>query len=473
MTRVGRIVLESSQMRDMTPEDGLILGRALAMDNRRVVVARDLMRSSSMIADAVTAGLLFQGADVVDLGVLSLPAAAVNACEGDCLVYVAGRTGLISGCMLWNPDGGPFSEEQIRHLDMVLDKPPEAPSHEGLGRRLVRDGSTERYNRSMAARFEGEVKCSVIVDCRCGTASGSLPQLLNGFGADVLTLNAHEDRDFRDVRKEDDETRTLEDIVAASAGSIGFRMNGIGTVVEVIAEGGEPLTEDQVFALLMLYLRPGSVAVTANSTALFGDILRGDAGVEVSTPYEAGEDAGGVVLTAEDPSAVSDAVIAGADLGFYHGTVMFRDGAVSGDGIRTAATLVKMASDNSLRKIADALPSYHRSSSVRKTAMKADTFRRVIEESLGDVPGETARYGNAFRQTLDHGWFLIRHRLDEEQGAVIEIIGESLDRAYLAGLMKMADEVVDGVLKQLRRRYTISRSTGSPRESYARQLVLS
>ena len=49
MNQRGRIVLKSSQTGEMSPEDGIVLGRALAADHDRVVVARDPMRSSSMM----------------------------------------------------------------------------------------------------------------------------------------------------------------------------------------------------------------------------------------------------------------------------------------------------------------------------------------------------------------------------------------------------------------------------------------
>ena len=46
MPQAERILLRSSPSEDTSPEMGLLLGHALAMDHRKVVVGRDLMRST-------------------------------------------------------------------------------------------------------------------------------------------------------------------------------------------------------------------------------------------------------------------------------------------------------------------------------------------------------------------------------------------------------------------------------------------
>ena len=52
MPLADRIVLRSSPTEDTTPDMGMLLGHALAMDYKRIVVARDQMRSSSMMKEA-------------------------------------------------------------------------------------------------------------------------------------------------------------------------------------------------------------------------------------------------------------------------------------------------------------------------------------------------------------------------------------------------------------------------------------
>ena len=135
MAQADRILLRSSPAENTSPEMGILLGHALAMDNRKVVVGRDLMRSSSMMKEALVAGLTSSGADVLDVGVVSCPALALAASKGDCAVYVTEYRGygMTSGYLLVNPNGSLFRKEQLRHLEMYLVDPPKLPESGGLG----------------------------------------------------------------------------------------------------------------------------------------------------------------------------------------------------------------------------------------------------------------------------------------------------------------------------------------------------
>lgn len=445
MEQSGRIVLKSSQSGNISPEDGISLGRALAMEHRRVVVARDPMRSSSMMAEAVVSGLLSQGADVIDLGVVSAPVAARQSHLWECTVYVAARPGMISGYYLMNPGGGLFRDGQVRHLEILLQNPAEPPGHEGLGCYYVRDGATDEYNDAVSAMFKGDAKCTAVVDCRCGAASSSLPQILNRLGADIVTVNAQWDEDFRQPVAEDDPLSGLKEMVRNIPGSIGVRTNPIGTAVEVVDEHGDTVPMDRVFALLVLYLRPSAIAIAADAPSVIEDAFMGRVGSGVTTPYPEPQERR-TVMTQDSAAEICDAVAAGAEMGYYHGSIVFGGSAAIGDGIRAAAAIVQMAGDNSLHAITDTLPEYIRDSREYECQMRADTFKRAVEECLGPMADRCTQYGPEFRVVLDGGWFLIRHRQDGEE-ARIEALAESQDMAYVIGLMEMADDLVRKVLR--------------------------
>ncbi len=441
------MVLKSSQTGDIKPEDGVILGRALAMDKRRVAVARDLMRSSTMMAEAVISGLLSQGASVVDLGEVSAPAAAFAADRTDCTVYVVGREGMMSGYYLLNPDGSMFTESQIRHLDLVYVNPPPAPDHTGLGNYSRMIGVTAEYNNWVMEQFSGEIGCSVILDCRCGITSESVPQILNKLGADVLAFNTHRDSDYRPFSKgaDEDGTDILEELVAQSPGSIGIRMNGTGTAMEVIAENGEPIPMDIVFAMIVMYLRPGSIAIPSDSPSAIIDAFEGRIDADI-TPSRNEADEHRLIITDDSASAVCDAVSEGAEIGFYHGSIVFGNGPALGDGIVAATLVTRIAGENSIHRILESFPEYYREEKTFECEMKVDAFKHAMEENLGGLADRCTRYDNGFRFVMDEGWFLIRHftRLEEYN---IGIVAESKDRAYIIGMMEVAGDIVREILR--------------------------
>ncbi len=446
MTQARRILLKSSPTDETTPGDGVLLGKALAMDHRRVLVARDLMKSSPMMAEAVISGLLFQGADVIDAGVLSAPATAVAASDYDCAVYVVGREGMTSGYILLNPDGRMYTDRQIRHLELVFQTPPQPPEHDGLGRYTRIDGLADGYDRHILENLRTGFKNFIILDCRCGTTTGSILNLLSKVGVDAFAFNTHDDPNYEPYARNGDEgTDNLEDIVRISPGSIGIRLNGTGTAMEVVDERGELLSMDTVFSLLIMYLKPNSIAIPIDAPSVIEDAFLGRIPIEIETPFSDDNRRYDLTLTEDNASAICDAVAEGVELGYYHGSILFNNGAKIGDGIHAAVLMAEMSGDNSLHQMARALPEYFRESEVYPCEIKADMFRHACEDNLGQYQGRYSRYGNAFRISMDSGWFIIRYTSSGGDNQ-IEVIAESQDRAYLLGMMEIADEIVDLIL---------------------------
>ena len=472
MAQTGTMAEGSAWTEDLSPDDGVALGRALAVDHRRVAVARDSARGSGMMAEAVVSGLLFQGADVVDLGAVSVPAAVMHASDAECTVYIAGHVGKMGGHYLINPDGSLFRDNQLRHVEVLMQTPLPRPEPGAVGSRRRRHGVTGEYNRSVASGLDGGVKCSVVVDCKCGTASASLPQILNRLGAEVLAINAQDDPDMHTEAVSAGHAGSLENVVDANPGCIGIRVNHIGTLLKVLDEKGDEVPPEMVFALVAMYLRPASVAVPADSPSLIADAFLGRAGAEVSTPRpEVHPEERRVVLVKNSAGAVSDAIADGAELGYFRGCVVFGSHAAIGDGIRAAAVIVQMAGDNSVRGLCESFPEYHRRTWRRKCQLRPDDFRRAMARGLGEYAGRCTRYVDEYRIEMEEGWFLLRLAAADGE-TFIEVVAESRDRAYIIGLEEVANNLVDSIL-QRRRRYTTSSSISSPRELYARQLRLS
>ena len=367
------------------------------MDHKKVLVGRDSSSSSAMMANSVISGLLFQGADVIDAGIVSAPAAAMSSVKGDCTVYVAGRRDMVSGYYLLNPDGSMFRDDQIRHLDLFFQNPPARPTHDRLGRYTLRDGITEEFNRKIVSLLEGDTKCTVFLDCRCGTTSDSIPQILNKLGADIVTIDAQRDMDYMGSSEGCDH---IMDIVAKSPGCIGIRMNRTGTAIEVIDETGRLLPMETVFALLALYLSPSSIAIPVNSSSLMEDVFENGIQSEIDTPFPEPAD---------------------------RKTVLTRD---------------------SLHRLADLMPEYLREEKSVDCGFKAEMFRHLFEENAKDLTGKWTQYGDSYRVVMESGWFMLSHVNRAEGDTQIVITAESKDRAYLAGLMEIADGLTAEIVRE-------------------------
>lgn len=445
MAQADRILLRSSPSIDTSPEVGLLLGHALAMDHSKVVVGRDLMRSSSMMKEALVSGLMSSGAEVLDIGVVSCPALAMAASKGDCAVYVTEYRGygMISGYLLVNPNGSLFRKEQIRHLDMYLMDPPELPESGDLGHTHKVYGAVDTYNSRLRSLLPERAESAIILDCGCGPVSCSVPQILNSMGADVLTLNAQTDLDY--VSGEMDiygiRPDNVQSQISSNSGYIGCAMNKIGTMASIIDENGRELTPDQVFALTVMFLRPRRIAVPVDATTLIDDAFHGRIGDEPAPEI----DDDGYIITDKSVAAVCEAVASGAELGFYDGGIIYGNISMMPDGIQTAAVIAGMAGNRSINRIVDEFPEYIQNRSSCECPVTPETFKREIEDRLPGIGDRVVIRDNAWRVDLDGGWFLVR--LIKGAEPTVEILAESGDRAYLIGLMEIAGDLVDECMK--------------------------
>lgn len=434
MDPVDRILLRSSPIENIGPEMGMMIGRALAMDFKRIVVAKDLMKSSSMMKAAVMSGILSAGSDVIDVGVTTAPATAMAASLGDCAVYVTEYLGygMTSGCILINKDGSQFKMDQIRRLDRVFMNPA-LPEAEGIGRVVRHDLITEEYNSKLKKVVPKNPGCSVILDCGCGPVADSAPQILNAVGAEVMTLNAQNDREYRADEPDKDglNTTDVKNLVQSNPGCIGIAMNRIGTMMAVIDEKGEEVTPQEIFAIIVQKLKPESIAVPMDTTLTIIDSFR--------KLWDDSESR--IVLTDIDAGSVCNAVASGADMGFFEGGIIFGDVSMMPDGIHAAAIISEIAGNESVNTLTKNLTSCYSDSASRTLQCPADSFIRMLESCLKNIDGTLHTATDSWRVDMDDGWFLIR--IDRDEELTIDISAESRDKAYLIGLMEISGDLID------------------------------
>ena len=471
MTESGRLVLRSSASKDTTPEMGLLLGRALAMDYRRVVVARDYMRSSTM-KDALVAGLIANGADVVDVGFVSFPVAGMHASKGDCAVYVTEyrEFGRFSGYVLMNSDGGLFRIDQVRHLDRVFDEPVSVP--ERLGRVIEQADCVEEYNRKLLSLMAHDTECAIVLDCNCGSSALSAPQILNAMGADLASMNAQFDRDYtvHSLIPSDSDLRDLRQFIGSDPGTVGIALNRIGNLMTVLDEKGNVIPEETALAMMVLMMRPRTLVVPMDISSLVIDAFYGRLDVDMNLKGEVPEGTElKLVLTVPNAGIVCDEMRAsGAELGYYAGGFIFSDLSMTPDAIHASCIIAQIAAANSLVALTSSFPEYYRDSTTFRILCPKEDFRRLMDERIAALGHEYMGNSYGWRVDMGDGWFIVR--LDTEASDTVEVIAESRDRAYLAGMAEVAADLVDSCSKGQR---IISSSIGSPRESYALQLVLS
>lgn len=451
MEQSEKILLRSSSSEDTTPEMGLLLGHALALDHKKVIIGMDLMKSSPMMKSALVAGLTSSGADVIDIGVVSGPVIAVAANNGDCAVYITEFRDpeLVSGYLLFNPDGSLFRKDQIRHLERIFIEKSQMPDFKGIGTVRGKYDATHSYKKKALSLLDEGEGGSMILNCSCGTATDTAPQILNTIGTDLISINAQKDRDFisNSLSTKEADIRQMKAIIQSNPGCIGVSLNRIGTLMRVFDENGDPIPDEYVLALLILYLRPRKVVMPMDMTRFIEAVVTGGFDTEVVTPHEPlPEGEAELILARPDAGVVCSLVKENdADLGYYDGGFIFGKMSLMSDAVFASALLSQISGNNTLALMISKFPEYFTESKSYRLECSKDDFVRMLNDNISELDPVRSVFDECWRIDFEDGWFCIS--FDDDQDDVVNVKMESNDRAYLIGLMELVDGLMEKSLK--------------------------
>ncbi len=201
----GRIMAFSNKI--LTPELASLLGGAMGtfLDPKAVVmVGRDYRRDSRMLKRSFSGGLMASGIELIDLhavptNVMQFSVRRFGADAGVIITRSHNLAGMVS-IKLFDSTGIEYSSEKVNQIVKIADKKEiRRVASTEVGWISVAD-AMKIYDRAIASFFAEskklmkDARMRVVIDCACGPASLILPDLLNEFGCEVITLNAHRPR---------------------------------------------------------------------------------------------------------------------------------------------------------------------------------------------------------------------------------------------------------------------------------------
>lgn len=180
---------------------GLAAGYTLSEGKRKVhiFVGRDTRASGKKLQDALVSGLVSSGVNVVDLGVIPTPAVSMLVRK---LKFSAGAVISAShnpvgqnGVKFFNSEGDKLSESQEEKIEHILlnNEFPEKNNFKGQ----LEDGQDYKnlYKQSLFSEHPQQYLdgLKILVDCSNGAASVIALEVLNNFGAEVVSVNCNPD----------------------------------------------------------------------------------------------------------------------------------------------------------------------------------------------------------------------------------------------------------------------------------------
>jgi phosphomannomutase/phosphoglucomutase len=264
--------------REMTP--GLVFQIAAAfgsMRSGRFAVGRDTRTSGEMLLSALKAGLLGTGCDVVDCGVLPIPALQFIVKEefdGGAMITASHNPPEYNGVKIIEADGTEMGDEDTIKLEHILSNHSFAVKPwDSVGRETSAPDLINRYIRAVVRQFPAGIGKGMLVavDPGSGPACRTTPEILRELGCRVLSVNGFMDGTFpgRLPEPTPEGLSALSALVVISGASFGVAHDGDADRAVFVDEKGKYVEENQEFALIARHLchQQKGVVVTPVSTS--------------------------------------------------------------------------------------------------------------------------------------------------------------------------------------------------------------
>lgn len=282
---------------ELTPELAFNLGKAgayiLSKDqqnpNPKVIIGKDTRISGDMLENALSAGIMAMGGDVLQVGVLPTPAIAclVREMGADAGVMISASHNPFeyNGIKFFNRDGFKLDDDIEDAIEDIIVRDIDVNSHitgERLGRCFKEETEAlEIYTRHLKETFEGSLEgYKIVLDCANGAAFSVAPKLYRELGAEVVLVgNAPDGININD-KCGSTHPGLLQETVLANQADIGLAFDGDADRLIGVDEYGKIIDGDKLLCICANMMKqqeqlPGNlVTATVMSNAGFLNYIR-------------------------------------------------------------------------------------------------------------------------------------------------------------------------------------------------------
>lgn len=355
----------------LTPELAFRLGRTggailtqHAENHKKpvVIVGRDTRISGEMLQQAIVAGFLSVGIDVLSLGVITTPAVAflVQNLEADAGVQITAshNPAADNGIKFFGNDGFKLSDELEYEIEQLLDAPTDIlprPSAEGIGVINNYPEGALRYMSFLQKTIPTDlVGMRVALDGANGATSGLLARLFADLNVEFVTMGTEPNGLNINDGVGSTHPEALAELVKANDVQAGLSFDGDGDRLIAVDENGEIVDGDKIMFIIGKFmneqgrLKHHTVVSTIMSNIGFYKALTDNDMMSVQTAV-------GDRYVMEEMSK-SDYNLGGEQSGH----IIFRDWATTGDGLLTALQLLYVMKETGtkLSELAEAVQVY-------------------------------------------------------------------------------------------------------------------
>jgi phosphoglucosamine mutase len=279
----------------------LKLGKALGsyLGEGTVVLARDARTTGLMIEDALAAGILSTGVNVVKAGMIPTPTLAfitrLHGYNAGLMVTASHNPPEYTGVKFWSPDSMGYTPEMEREIERIYTEEKfQVAKWNGLGKERTTDTAVEEHVAAILERVDSKrvesKEYNIIVDPGNGSGSVLTPYLMRRLACKVISVNGQPDGHFPGrVSEPDKESLTeLTKMVKDTGVDLGIAHDGDADRVVFVTEKGEVIRGDRIIALLsreeLKRSNDKPIITTVDSSRVVDETVEKAGGKTIRTP---------------------------------------------------------------------------------------------------------------------------------------------------------------------------------------------
>ncbi len=412
-----------------------------------VAVGRDGRLSSPILYEGLVAGILAQGIDVEDLGLITTPAleflVKFRGAAGGVMVTASHNPPQYNGFKVVDHDGIEIPRKKEERVEQLVHRDSWRVKA-NPGRRTMPEGTLPHYLASAMAHFDGATdalhRFKVVIDPGNGVSVLTTPSLFKALGCRVLTVNDNIDGRFpaRPSEPRPETLSVLARIVRGENADLGVAHDGDGDRAIFVDETGRAHWGDRTLALVadeVLKENPGSKMVAPlNSSMAVEEIAR--------------KRGGKLILTKVGSIEVSRTMVkVGAVLGGEeNGGIFYGPHHPVRDGTMAALLVLKAMSKNRLplSRLLNKLPVFPMAKEkfpVKDEATKRKAMLQLTSKLNGRI---TSRLDGLKVVVKKKGWVLVRPSGTEP---LIRLYAEGMTEKDLSELVDEFKPLVSSVIR--------------------------
>ena len=270
---------------EVTCELALNVGKSLAYylgNEGRVVLGYDTRNTNQMLDQAICAGLLESGVDVIKIGMVPTPLVgyATEKLDADAgiMLTASHNPSQYNGIKLWNKNGMAYTSVQEEKIEEIYaNKQYCSVSWDKVGNLSFNEEIKGQYIDDLVGMVDIEKGLKVVVDCASGAGSEISPLVFRKAGCEVTTLNSQPDGFFpgRNPEPNAENLQTLMKTVVAIGADLGIAHDGDADRMITVDENGEISPFDSLLALISKEF-DGDVVTTVDAGLCMDESVKGE-----------------------------------------------------------------------------------------------------------------------------------------------------------------------------------------------------